>query len=79
MDIETLRKYFAERDTFSILETVDVFTGERTILREFDFVIEAPNWTQDGHYLVYNAQGRLFRYELATGEVKEIDTGFAID
>lgn len=79
MDIETLRKWFAERDTFSILETVDVFTGERTILREFDFVIEAPNWTQDGRYLVYNAKGRMFTFEIATGEIKEIDTGFATD
>jgi len=79
MDIETLRKWIAERDSISILETVDVHTGERTILCEFDFVIEAPNWTRDGRYLVYNAQGRMFTYELTTGEVKEIDTGFAID
>lgn len=79
MDIETLRKWIAERDSHSILETLDVLTGERTVLREFDFVIEAPNWTQDGRYLVYNAQGRMFTYELATGTVQEIDTGFATD
>jgi len=79
MDIERLRKALSERDSISILETLDVFTGERTVLREFDFVIEAPNWTQDNRYLVYNAQGRLFRYELATDEIKEIDTDFAID
>ena len=79
MDIETLRKYIAQRDSFSILETIDVFTGERTVLREFDFVIEAPNWTRDGRYLVYNAQGHIFTYELATGEIREIDTGFATD
>lgn len=79
MDIETLRKWIAERDSISILETVDVHTGVRTVLHAFDFVIEAPNWTSDGRYLVYNAQGRMFTYKLATGEVKEIDTGFAID
>ncbi len=79
MDIVTLRKYFAERDTYSILETVDVFTGVRTVLQEFDFVIEAPNWTRDGRYLVYNARGHIFTYELATNEIQEIDTGFAID
>jgi Tol biopolymer transport system component len=79
MDIETLRKWIAQRDSFSILETVDVHTGVRTVLHEFDFVIEAPNWTRDGRYLVYNARGRMFTYELATGKVKEIDTGFAID
>jgi Tol biopolymer transport system component len=79
MDIETLRKWIAERDSYSILETVDVHTGERTVLKEFDYVIEAPNWTQDGKTLVYNSQGRMYTYELKTGEIKEIDTGFAMD
>jgi Tol biopolymer transport system component len=79
MDIDTLRKWIAERDSYSILETVDVHTGERTALKEFDYIIEAPNWTQDGKVLVYNSQGKMFTYELATGQIKEIDTGFAID
>ena len=79
MDINTLRKYMAERDTFSILETLDVQTGTRTVLKEFDYVIEAPNWTQDGRYLVYNSQGRMYTYELANGDIKEINTEFAID
>lgn len=79
MDIETLRQWIAQRDSFSILETVDVFTGERKILKEFDHVIEAPNWTKDGKYLVFNSNGRMFTYEMASGTVKEINTGFAID
>ena len=52
MDIETLRQWFAQRDSFSILETVDIFTGERKVLKEFGHVIDAPNWTKDGKYLV---------------------------
>lgn len=48
MDIENLRRWLAERDAISILETVDIQTGARTVLKEFDDVIEAPNWTQDG-------------------------------
>ena len=79
MDIETLRQWLAQRDTFSILETVDVFSEERKVLKEFDHVIEAPNWTKDGKYLVFNSNGRMFTYEMATGEVKEINTDFAID
>jgi Tol biopolymer transport system component len=79
MDIETLRQWFAQRDTFSILETVDVFSGERKVLKEFEHVIEAPNWTKDSKHLVYNSNGHMFTYEMATGEVKEINTGFAID
>ncbi len=79
MDINTLRKLMVERDSISILETVDVITGTRTVLKEFDHVIEAPNWTQDGRYLIYNSKGHLYRHELATGDIQEIDTGFAID
>ncbi|MEZ4593472.1 MAG: transporter [Chloroflexota bacterium] len=79
MDIETLRQWIAQRDTYSILETVDVHTGERTVLKEYDTVIEAPNWTKDGRFLIYNSGGKMFSYELATGEDKAIDTGFAID
>lgn len=79
MDIHTLRQWLAKRDTFSILETLDVFTGVRTVLREFDTVIEAPNWTRDGRTLVYNSRGRIYTFDLATGDVREVDTGFAID
>lgn len=79
MDIQTLRSYMAERDSISILETVNVKTGVRSVLKEFDYVIEAPNWTRDGRYLVYNSQGRIYTYELANGQVKPIETGLAID
>lgn len=79
MDINMLRQYMAQRDSISILETIDVHTGVRSVLKEFDYVIEAPNWTQDGKYLVYNSRGHLYRYELANGEINEIDTAFAVD
>ena len=79
MDIETLRNWIAQRDSYSILETVEVYTGERTVLQEFDYVIEAPNWTGDGRFLVYNSRGRMYSFDLSTGANREIDTGFAID
>jgi len=79
MDIHTLRQWVAQRDSISILETIDVHTGSRTVLKEFDYVIEAPNWTQDGKTLVYNSKGRLYSFDLASGEIQEMDMGFAID
>jgi Tol biopolymer transport system component len=79
MDIQTLRQLIAQRDSISVLEKVDVHTGERTILKEFDYVIEAPNWTQDDRHLIYNSRGRMYSYDLATSAIKEIDTGFATD
>jgi TolB protein len=79
MDINTLRQLMAQRDSFSILETLDVFTGIRTVLKEFDYVIEAPNWTSDGKFLIYNSRGKMYSYELANGNIKEVNTEFAID
>jgi TolB protein len=57
-----------ERQVISILETVDVQSGERKILAEFDYLIEAPNWTSDGKYLIYNSRGSLYSYDLATNQ-----------
>ncbi|MDR1108972.1 MAG: transporter [Spirochaetaceae bacterium] len=68
-----------DRGTVSILETLNVDTGERTVLREFEDTIEAPNWTRDGKYLIFNQNGRLYRYTLASGDSGEINTGFAVD
>ncbi len=79
MDIESLRRMIARPDAFSSLETVDVHTGVRTVLKTFDFVIEAPNWTRDGRRLIFNSGGGLFAFELSTGGVTKIDTGFAVD
>ena len=55
MDIHSLRQWIAERDSYSILETLDVFSGERKVLKEFDYIIEAPNWTKDGRFQIGRA------------------------
>ncbi|HKG91063.1 MAG TPA: hypothetical protein VKA84_04155, partial [Gemmatimonadaceae bacterium] len=59
------------------LETMDVSTGERTLLLTSPDAIQAPNWTHDGKALIYNANGRLYRFDLAKGTPAEINTGFA--
>lgn len=69
---------FPERDAISFLKTVDVQTGEVTLLKQFDHLIEAPNWERDGQHLIYNAGGRLYRFDLATGESAPVDTGHCI-
>ncbi len=62
----------------SNLETMDVFTGERTILHQYPNSVQAPNWTPDGKTLIYNSEGLLYNYDLATGKISTLNTGTAI-
>jgi TolB protein len=66
-----------ERKVISFLETVDVNTGERTVVADFDYLIEAPNWTKDGKRLIYNSRGLLYSFDLASRESTVIDSGYA--
>jgi TolB protein len=44
------------------------------VLRVPDMVVEAPNWTSDGRWLIVNAAGRLWRVAAeADAELKPID------
>ncbi|SDM82466.1 WD40-like Beta Propeller Repeat [Paenibacillus sp. yr247] len=65
------------RNVISILETVDIQTGERTVLAKFDYLIEAPNWTRDGNRLIYNSLGRIYSFDISKLESTMIDSGYA--
>lgn len=79
MDIIELRALMNKRKQNCALEIVDAETGERQVLQRFDRVIEAPNWTPDGKHLIYNSEGRMYAFEIASGSIRQIDTGFATD
>lgn len=72
---KTNRPYWEQ--VYSMLETVDVATGERTVRKRFDSLIEAPNWLPDGNTLLYNAGGSLWLFDLASKESRKVDTGSA--
>lgn len=72
---QTDRPYWEQ--VYSVLETVDVATGERTVRKRFDSLIEAPNWLPDGNTLLYNAGGSLWLFDLTTKESRKVDTGSA--
>lgn len=61
----------------SRLELMDVETGLRTVVLNSDHSLQAPNWTADGKYLLYNSNGFLYRYRLSDGYVDMLNTGFA--
>ncbi len=62
----------------SLLEVMDVETGERTVLANSDGSWQAPNWTPDGKTLIYNAGGKLYNFDINTKTSSELNTGFAI-
>lgn len=65
-------------EVYSLLEVMDVTNGERSVLKEYPFLIEAPNWTMDGKWLIFNSKGKLFRISPDTpAEPELIDTDFA--
>lgn len=60
----------------SILEVFDIETGKSEVLDEFDRVIEAPNWSADGKFLTFNSEGRIYKYEIASGDLSEVPSYF---
>ena len=62
-----------QRAELRILDTED--NTQRTVLIT-DQVIEAPNWTPDGQWLIFNAGGELWRMRAdGSGKPEQIDTG----
>jgi len=66
-----------QEKVISRLEILDITTGKRTVVKEFPYLIEAPNWTPDGSRLVYNSGGKLYKISPDNpGEPQLINTGF---
>ena len=61
----------------SNLEVMTIADGARTVLHTSPISLQAPNWTLDGKALIYNSEGKLYRFDLATRTPTVIDTGFA--
>jgi TolB protein len=68
----------------SVLEILDVQSGNRQIIYQSKVPFEAPNWTPDGSALFYNSsgsdaatRGRLYRFDLLTRQPALINTDFA--
>ena len=59
----------------SHIEIMDVTTGHRKIVHSENRSLQAPNWTPDGKYLIYNADGKMYRFELKTGKNELLNTG----
>ena len=61
----------------SSLEIFDLAENRRTVVYEEEDHFEAPNWSVDGAFLVFNSHGKLFRFDLDTKVKTQLNTGFA--
>ena len=59
----------------SRLEILNVETGIREVIYETETHIEAPNWSRDGKFLIYNSGGKLHKFNLKDSKISEINTG----
>lgn len=79
-EIKEVREFLAgltnERShTVSFLNVLNVHTGEVHTLKKFEGVIEAPNWLKTRNELYYNAEGRIYAFDLNTNTETLLDTG----
>jgi TolB protein len=66
-----------QRVVESTLETINVESGFRSIVRRAKEHFEAPNWSRDGKTLYYNSGGKIFTLPVSGGSPATINTGFA--
>ncbi|MGH9765744.1 MAG: TolB family protein, partial [Blastocatellia bacterium] len=59
----------------SDLEVMDIANGDRKVLYEVGDSLQAPNWTRDGRALIYNRNGRLYRFDLVKKRPVVLNTG----
>ena len=57
------------------LEIWDIALGQARVVLQTDRLIEAPNWSPCGTYLLVNGEGELFRVPLATPALARVELG----
>lgn len=61
----------------SRLEIYDLDANQRSTVYEAQAHFEAPNWSPDGSYLLFNQGGELFKFDLENKEAQKLNTDFA--
>ncbi len=64
------RQYLGSR-----LELLNVATGDREVIYTAPNSIQAPNWQRDGKTLIYNSDGLMYSFNLATRTPTPLPTG----
>jgi Tol biopolymer transport system component len=59
----------------STLETVAVTSSDRSVVYHTRDHIEAPNWSHDGKFFLFNGKGRIWKLPVTGGTPEALDTG----
>ncbi len=57
------------------LETIAVASADRSVVYRTRDHIEAPNWSHDGKFFLFNAGGRIWKLPVTGGTAEALDTG----
>jgi TolB protein len=60
---------------YSTLETVPIASGDRRVAYVAAAHFEAPNWSRDGSYFLFNQDGGIYRLPVSGGEPARLTTG----
>jgi len=77
VEIATPAATAAPSDLYSTLETVTVSSTDRRVVYVAPMHFEAPNWSPDGSYFLFNSGGHILRLPVAGGTPTTLDTGTA--
>lgn len=73
--VETLTAPAAKPVLWSALETVPIASGDRHVDYVAQAHFEAPNWSRDGAYFLFNQEGRIEQLFMESTRPWPIDTG----
>ena len=62
----------------STLETINIESKDRRVVYTADKHFEAPNWSKDGKYFLFNSDGHIFKLPASGGIPVELSTGSAV-
>ena len=63
----------------STLEIINIESLDRRVVYNTLNHIEAPNWSRNGKYFLFNSEGKIFRIPVEGGNPSLINTGFAVN
>jgi TolB protein len=61
----------------STLETIAIASKDRRVVYHKRAHFEAPNWSRDGKYFLFNQGGLMYKLPIAGGEPQVLNSGFA--